>query len=259
MSTANSKDICAECGELIDTASDKPSKRTPCPKCGSTKRKSVASIVNMQPSDYMLDNYVARGLSKLTVCGVKELAIDKNFVNTFILNSVFRERIPKDIRAYIFNFLRRTEGALAAYREARSSLIEYLETPRNVISPYFRALLHFEVCISQCYQGHELLATATKLKIFEKGQGALEERLHTLYIDSKHMAQMIDGGYIPGDAPAPIWITNFGLETKRAMISYDELREFLLSMGRYAEKLSMLTPSQTSQPQEDTNSSGSTI
>ena len=78
-----------------------------------------------------------------------------------ILNTVFRFQISGQPRAYIFNFLRRAEGASLAYREARKALIEYVSTPENVISPYFKALLFFEVCISQCYQGYDLCVPKT--------------------------------------------------------------------------------------------------
>jgi hypothetical protein len=118
------------------------------------------------------------------------------------------------------------------------ALIEYLETPRNVLSPYFRALLNFEVCISQCYQGYELLATASGEKFFERNDKSEAERLHSLYVDSKHMDEMIDGGKIPTEATAALWITNHGLESSRAILSFDELAEMLLNMGRLAHRLS---------------------
>jgi hypothetical protein len=122
--------------------------------------------------NYLLDNFVAHKLSLLTECGTRELPEDANWLNTFILTCVFRVRLPAKTRAYVFNFIRRAEGALSAYREARVALIEYVNTPRNVLSPYFRALLNFEVCISQCYQGYELLATASGENFFERNDGS---------------------------------------------------------------------------------------
>jgi len=149
-------------------------------------------------------------------------------------------RLEAKTRAYVFNFLRRAEGASAAYREARAALIEYITTPPNVLSPYFRALLNFEVCISQCYQGYELLAMASGEKFFEPNDGSEAERLQILYVDSKHMDQMIDGGKIPSEATAAVRITNRGLESSRAALSFEELLEMLLNMGRLAERLATL-------------------
>jgi hypothetical protein len=196
----------------------------------------------MQPSNYLLDNFVAHKLSLLTECGARELPEEANWLNAFILNSVFRVNFPAKTRAYLFNFLRRAEGASSAYRAARVALVEYVETPRNVLSPYFRALLNFEVCISQCYQGYELLATASGEKLFERDDESEAERLQILYVDSKHMDRMIDGGKIPDEATAALWITNRGLESSRGALSFDEIVEMLLNMGRLADRLSTLEP-----------------
>jgi len=95
----------------------------------------------MQPSRYLLDNFVAHKLSLLKECGAPELPETRNWLNVFILNSVFKVQLEAKPRAYVFNFLRRAEGALSAYRVARVALIEYLTTPANVLSPYFRGAL----------------------------------------------------------------------------------------------------------------------
>ncbi|MFA6283837.1 MAG: hypothetical protein WC633_06825 [Desulfurivibrionaceae bacterium] len=194
----------------------------------------------MQPSNYLLDNFVAHKLSLLNECGAPELSEKSTWLNNFILNSVFIAKFPTKFQAYIFNFLRRTEGAFSAYREAHVALIEYVETPRNVLSPYFKALLNFEVCIAQCYQGYELLKTASGEKLFEPNDGSEMEKLHTLYIDSKHMDQMIDGGKLPPEATAAIWITNQGIESSRTTLQFADLFEMLLNMGRLANRLSTL-------------------
>jgi len=199
----------------------------------------------MQPTNYLLDHFVAHKLSQLTECGAQEFPREGNWLNKFILTSVIKVTLPAKTRAYIFNFLRRAEGALFAYDEARKAVIEYINTPRNVLSPYFRALLNFEVCISQCYQGYELLARASGEKFFEQNDGSEAERLQMLYVDSKHLDRMIDGGKIPTEATAAIWITNKGLESSRAVLSFDELLELLRNMGHLAEQLSKLEPSIT--------------
>jgi len=127
-------------------------------------------------------------------------------------------------------------------QQARLALLEYVQSSRNVISPYFRALLNFEVCLSQCYQGFELLRTASGEKLYEPNDKSEMERLPKLYVDSKHMDQMIDGGKIPPEATAALWITNQGLESARSSVSFVELAELLAAMGQFADKLSKLEP-----------------
>lgn len=233
---------CADCGEALVVAAETADARLACPKCGGTKRAYHASMTGGVPSNYLLDNFVAHKLSLLTECGAAELTVEPNWLNSFILTTVFNVSLNPKMRAYIFNFLRRAEGALSSYPEARAALIEYLQTPRNVLSPYFRALRMFEACISQCYQGYLLLASVSGKKFFEKHDGSSEQRLNVLYNDSKHMDERIEKGEMPTEATSAIWITNQGLESKGAVLLFEELREMLLGMAHLAERMSVLKP-----------------
>ncbi len=203
-------------------------------------RTVTASMTGDVPSNYMLDNFVAHKLSLLTECGAPEFAYVDNWLSAFILNSVFIAQLPPKQRAYAFNFLRRAQGALSSYRLARLELIDYLQSPRGVLSPYFRALLHFEVCISQSYQAFELLATASGLDVFDKDDGSKEERLYRLYIQSKDMGGMIQGGKIPTEATAAIWITNHGIECNGTSLSFEELVSLLEWIAKMADRISKL-------------------
>lgn len=197
-------------------------------------------MINLQPSNYMLDNYVAHKLSGLTQCEAPELKDDIKWLSNFILNNVFRVQLPAKTRAYLFNFLRRAEGATFAYRAARIEIHEYLNTPRNVISPYFRALSYFEICIAQCYQGYELLAHASGESIYTPSDGSPEERLQIVYVDSKHMDKMIAGDKLPEQATAGVWITNTGIASARGALTFVELHDILSKMHTWAEQLSAL-------------------
>ena len=231
---------CADCGSALDPARDTAEGRAPCPQCGSIKRAYFATMTHAQPSNYLLDNYIAHKLSELTQCHAPELKDDAKWLNNFILNSVFRVQLPAKLRAYVFNFLRRTEGATSAYRAALAEINEYLNTPRNVISPYFRALSHIEICIGQCYQGYELLARASGESIYTHGDGSPEERLQIVYVDSKHMDRMIAGDKLPDEATAGLWITNTGIASARGALTFVELHGILSNMHSLAERLSAL-------------------
>lgn len=201
------------------------------------RRRITAPAPGGQPSHYVLDNFVAHKLSLLTRCGAPEFTSEENWLGSFILNNVFIARLAPKPRAYAFNFLRRAQGALSSYRFARLELISYLETPSNVISPYFRALLHFELCISQTYQALELFATASNLNVFDKKDGSREERLYQLYIKSKHMDRMIEAGHIPTEATATIWITNEGMECSGATLSFEELSSLFKWITETADRI----------------------
>jgi hypothetical protein len=204
----------------------------------------------MQPSNYLLDNFVAHKISSLTECGAPELSMEGSWLNAFILNSVFKITLPAAPRAYVFNFIRRAEGAFSSYSEARQALLEYIDTSRHVVSPYFRSLLNFEVCISQCWQGYELLRKAAGVKLFEPKDNSPMERLNKIYNDSKHMEERINKAEIPAEATASVWITNQGLESAQAPsgLTFAELVEILKDMGQLVEKLSRLEPSDSKPP-----------
>jgi hypothetical protein len=199
------------------------------------------------------DKFVAHKMSSLTECGAPELYMEGLWLNAFILNNFTQFDLPDQKRAYIFNFIRRAEGAFSAYREARLALIEYVSTARDIVSPYFRSLLNFEVCISQCWQGAELLMAGPleQQRLYEKGDDSDMERLRDIYTDAKHMDQMINRGGFPGAATVGIWITNRGLESTKVPsgLSFAELVEILMSMGQLAEKLSRLEPADSKPPE----------
>jgi hypothetical protein len=193
----------------------------------------------MPLSDYALDTFVVHKLSKLTICGAVEIPTYANYVSTFILNQLTGVRGDSEpqYRAFAFNFLRRTEGALTAYRIGRGAILEYLQTPREILSPYFLALLNFEVCVSQCYQGLELIRRRTGKKFFEEGDNSDGERMWKLYNASKHAEAKIVQGQIPREATTTVWITNEGLECSETLLSFQDLKVTLLAMSRAAEQI----------------------
>jgi DNA-directed RNA polymerase subunit RPC12/RpoP len=73
--SANVRTECMDCGALIDTAADTRDSPVPCPNCCGTKRTVhlQGSATAMQPSNYLLDNFVAHKLSMLTECGAREI------------------------------------------------------------------------------------------------------------------------------------------------------------------------------------------
>lgn len=237
MSTAHPPTECSECKTAIDVSLDPVEGQLPCPACGSANRTISLVAANFQLGNYPLDNNVAHKLSELTECGAVELEVGSPWLNNFIMHNIFRFEIQTKARAYLFSFLRRTEGATTAYQLARTALTEYIGTRRNVISPYFTALTQFEICISQLYQGYELLADATGQRLYEPGDGSAHEKLNLVYNASKHMNKEIRNALLPLKATTGVWITNLGLESSGGDISFSELHELLINMHSYADLL----------------------
>ena len=206
------------------------------------KSKTI-TFTNFTFSNYFLDTHFAHKISSLTECNAPDLSSEKyNWINLFLLNAAVITFPGKD-KALLFNFVRRVDGAYTTYNLARTALIEYISTPQNTISPYFRALFHYEVCIAQIYQGTELLCKANETDVFKKGDGSLLERVRKIYVDSKHMDKMIVGGKTPKAATTAVWLTNEGIETAHASITYDELADLLRDLNNIAKQVSQIRPS----------------
>ncbi len=215
--------ICTGCGEPVDASIDKPGVRSPCPKCGSTHRSIQVAALPGLPTNYALDHFVAQGLSSLTECGAPEIPDSgRSWLGPYTLVVEFNN-LPDSDRAYRLNFLRRTEGALLAYDDARTALLYYLKAPRVAISAYFRALLQFEICVSQIYQGLELLRAKTDRNIYDpahRNNRSIGRRLHDTYIASKHLDGTIKSRKVPLDATSALWITNASLESCRSSLTF---------------------------------------
>lgn len=67
---------------------------------------------------------------------------------------------------------------------------------------------------------------------FEKNDNSDAERLHSLYIDAKHMDKSINKGELPDAATTGKWITNEGLESLGAAsgVAFSELGKILISL-----------------------------
>jgi hypothetical protein len=196
----------------------------------------------MPLSDYFLDTFIAPKLSLLTKCGAPELVGNSNWLNSFILNATFVSPIaPSPRRTSVVAFLRRAEAAFLTYRKAREQLNDYLRPrPERVFSLYFESLLYFETCLSQWTQGVDILRAALGANYFQKDDQSKEQRINRLYNDTKHLDEDRAKGEIV-DEMATIWITNEGLEgCSGTPLSFVELHDALLEVGRIADELSTL-------------------
>jgi len=126
--------------------------------------------------------------------------------------------------------------------KARIALTEYITTDRNIISPIFQALNHFETLFAQLYQAYLLIKSATEFEIFKKGDDSELDRVRKIYNASKHMDERIEKGKLPEKGTCAIWITNNGIECTDAAITFVELKDILIELSKLANKISNLTP-----------------
>ena len=116
------------------------------------------------------------------------------------------------------------------YRAARSDLLRYIDGlshGNQRLLAYIAAVSHFEQCICAVYQAAQIHKKIEELllpndiigeNLFKSGDGSDLERINKIYNVIKHFsAQQAT------KQSAPVWITNYGLQSVDAIISFEEL------------------------------------
>lgn len=190
----------------------------------------------MPLSDWAKDKYVSQHLSELTSCGAGELCDrpdqSASWVTNFVANSAFRHQVESQFKQFAFAYLRRSEMAYVEYDLGRESLLDYLENSH--MSAYFTALCHFEAALSQLWQALEYIVQLTGAKVFEPGDGSVEERLNRIHNQGKHLEQST----MHDEQLHPVWITNDGLRSSTHELSFSEIEDLLLKIGAAADLVS---------------------
>jgi hypothetical protein len=195
----------------------------------------------MSFTNYALDTFFAQHISELTKCEApnlsEELGLAESWDRNFILNSIFRINIDSKFKPFMFGIIRRVHMAFFEYQDGRKALLEYLGGHRDRISTYFRALYHFELVTMLLYQAYEYERKVSEKNRFEENDGSPLERLHKIYTESKHPGtpSEIAEGYL-----YTVWLTNSGIASKSAVLSWEELADLARKEGKIADNISNL-------------------
>lgn len=192
-------------------------------------------------STEILDAHIAPGASSFTHAEIPDMAAwDKespHYVANFFLNSAFTATFAPPMNAYAYNFLRRVQFAFSEHDLARESTLRFLSTGSQSPRSYVDALFHWECFLGQAWHAYALLITAWEGKAFDKGDGSVEQRLNALYNQMKHVESRIEHNQMIPGATVPVWLTNTGLQSVDAVLSYAETGEVLKDLAKYANAL----------------------
>jgi hypothetical protein len=192
-------------------------------------------------SAQILDSHIAPGVSSFTQAEIPDMSTwDKespHYVANFFLNSAFTATFAPPMNAYAYNFLRRVQYAFSEHHIARESTLRFLSTGGQSPRPYVDALFHWECFLGQAWHAFALLITAWEGKAFDKNDGSVEQRLNALYNQMKHVESRIDNNQMIPGATVPVWLTNTGLQSVDAALTYSETGEVLKELGKYANAL----------------------
>jgi hypothetical protein len=171
-------------------------------------------------------------LSELTECGALEMEEPKNYLGSLFLNSLFAVRYPDPIQRLTVMFGRRAYDAVREYREGRELLLSYtqrLPQGNNHFLVALRAITHFEHCIGSASQ-----AAALRDRLIEFANGRdpsdppdirePENRLRLIWNRAKHFDEDIKPTKMAAeDITAPVWLTNTGISSEKATVTWGEL------------------------------------
>lgn len=195
----------------------------------------------MRWSAFVTDTYFAPDLSRFTSAEIRDMTRtdgeQEHWLSNYMLNTVLRGALATPTRQQIYNFLRRSHSAFADYDLARLKTQQFL-ADRERIRAYIAAIGHWEDFLGHVWQANEFLARAflpeTKRPLFQPGDGSVNQRLHALHSRAKHAADAILRGDFTGETPLCVWLTNDGLKSTDAWLTYGEAADELRSLAEWA-------------------------
>lgn len=184
-----------------------------------------------------LTEFISKKIVEVTSCGARDVSLEfpnaSKWVSGFGLVVIFNDQPKPEYRHFALQLVRRTEMALAHYKSGLDALKDLVSGHRGRWSPYFKALSYFEDAMGQLYQAYDASRKVLGKELFTSGDGSPLQRLNQLYNSSKHD---------PADTEQPVWLTNNGLESEKAVLAFGEFEGLLRTCGRLAEKITSSLP-----------------
>ena len=175
-------------------------------------------------------------LFEVTECGAEELK-SADPIGQYLMRVFFQDQPSSNAREFILQLLLRSEMANMEYTEGRHSLSEYLADPIAKPTCYFHAIHHFTASVGQMWQFIDLnrskyeSRTGKRVDVFKPNDASVPEKLNKIYNESKHAPVDYDSIH------QPIWITNTGIVSESAELSFHDLRATLEKISNACFKL----------------------
>lgn len=190
-------------------------------------------------STHVLDEFIAPGASTFVRADIPDMSGyhkgSKHWVANFFLNSLLRRKLKPPLNAYLYNYFRRAEAAFREHDLARTAAVEFIASGRQSPPQYVLAIFHWEVFLGQAWHAFKLLEKAFGFVLYTPGAASVEERLNHLYNQMKHVESRIAAGQTLPGATVPVWMTNEGLASVDANLSWEETAEVLRAVSKWAD------------------------
>ena len=185
-----------------------------------------------------VDTFVSQEISKLTACAPESLEAefpDRNhWLNQFVLRRIVQNHVSDERVSLAFILVRRAEAALDEWELACSTATQNIRRP----SCYFKVLRHLENCLAALWQGLEFARCAMGVKLFEKGDGSVYERLNWLYNAGRHFYPQA----LPSGDLHRLWISNEGLNSREHSVTFLEMPDAVKFLAGIVGKIAGAFP-----------------
>lgn len=192
-------------------------------------------------TNHAKDTYIAPELSDFTQAAIPDMqghaSQASHWLDNHVLNVMLRGSWKPPLSTYVINFLRRATNSFHTHEAARQATLSSLACHNQSPSTYSIALFHWETYLGQSWHAFKLLEKAFSLRLFMKGSASELEQLNALYNEMKHVESRIECGQIPAGATVPVWLTNAGLKSNDAALSFPETGSILKSLAAWADTL----------------------
>ena len=192
----------------------------------------------------ILNRFIAPEIGDFTEAEIPEPLVEgekvEHWMANHFLNSVFRAQYAGKQRQLAFNIIYRAQACFETYEHARILTAAYLEgnAPDNPRSgKYYKAVRAWEACFLHLQTFVDLILRLTNAKVFEQGDGSLEQRAYAVANTIKHWGQIVSREEHHDDDTVPMWLTNSGFATRSCRITYRELSVLLSECAVVANDL----------------------
>lgn len=204
-------------------------------------------------SSSALENLIAPGITQFTLASIPD--ITKEFDQyPYWLSSHFLNKLnvllgapdfKSPVKQIVMNIVRCGFFTFQEYDHARETTSKYLHdlNPSNPsvngyhqITHHWKCLMNeYLTCTDLCNEFNSRLGAS--IRVFEENDGSKECRFYEIGNTTKHFRGKMRRNKIKDQHTIPFWLTNTGIESIDASISYAEIGEIVRDIGTLTEEV----------------------
>lgn len=189
----------------------------------------------MSRSNYTNKKYIDDSLNLIKNPRIKIIRNDsklKDYLPNLVLNQVFRNKFRSDKYPLIFAIVKKTKFTLKEYNSFARRLLK-AKTGNKTINLHFDSIYKLEVVVIFSGQIIDIHNKLTGSKLYETKDGSVFQRIYDIHNKIKHT----DIKNISENNIQVLTLDGDGFYTKENRVEYSELRNFIISLKKFIEKI----------------------